>query len=77
MEQTVRHAVDMMTYTGADALPALAEDGHLAGVLTAVDIVAALAGHPVREEPADRRPQTGTVLPGLPPRRGYRGTAFP
>ncbi|WP_432752162.1 HPP family protein [Streptomyces sp. JL2001] len=77
VEQTVRHAVDMMTYTGADALPVLAEDGHLAGVLTAADIVAALAGHPVREEPADRRPQAGTVLPGLPPRRGYRGTAFP
>ncbi|MFF5924219.1 archease [Streptomyces flavochromogenes] len=40
VEQTVRHAVDMMTYTGADALPALAEDGRLAGVLMAVDIVA-------------------------------------
>ncbi|MEU8617660.1 CBS domain-containing protein [Streptomyces sp. NPDC048623] len=75
--QTVRHAVDLMTYTETDALPVLAEDGRLAGVLTAVDIVAALAGHPVREEPADRRPQATTVLPGLPARRGYRGTAFP
>ncbi|MER5202148.1 CBS domain-containing protein [Streptomyces sp. NPDC002825] len=77
VEQTVRHAVDLMTYTESDALPVLGEDGRLAGVLTAADIVVALAGHPVRKEPVDRRPQAGTVLPGLPPRRGYRGTAVP
>ncbi|MER7466749.1 CBS domain-containing protein [Streptomyces sp. NPDC097981] len=77
VEQTVRHAVDLMTYTEADALPVLAEDGRLAGVLTAADIVAVLAGHPVREGPADRRPQVPTVLPGLPHRRDYRGTAVP
>ncbi|MFF3608397.1 CBS domain-containing protein [Streptomyces sp. NPDC002463] len=77
VEQTVRHAVDLMTYTGADALPVLAEDGCLAGVLTAAGIVAALVGQQLREESADRRPQAPTVLPGLPPRRSYRGTAFP
>ncbi|MGW5342010.1 CBS domain-containing protein [Streptomyces sp. NPDC004050] len=76
-EQTVRHAVDLMACTEADALPVLAEDGRLAGLLTAVDIVAALAGRPVREEPADPPPQAPTVLPGLPPRRSDRGTAFP
>ncbi|MFF6772887.1 HPP family protein [Streptomyces sp. NPDC012637] len=77
VEQTVRHAVDLMTYTGSDALPVLAEDGRLAGVLTATDIVSALAGHPVPHEPADRRPRAGTVLPGLPSRPGYRGRAVP
>lgn len=77
VEQPVRHAVDLMTYTEVDALPVLAEDGRLAGVLTAADVLAALAGRPVREEPTDWRPQAPTVLPGLPPRRGYRGTAFP
>ncbi|MFJ3927056.1 HPP family protein [Streptomyces sp. NPDC090022] len=76
-EQSVRHAVDLMAYTEADALPVLAGDGRLAGVLTATDIVAALVGHPVREGPADRRPQAPTTLPGLPPRRDYRGTAVP
>ncbi|WP_367325800.1 HPP family protein [Streptomyces sp. HUAS ZL42] len=77
-EQTVRHAADLMSYTDTDALPVLAEDGRLAGVLTATDIVAALAGRPVQKEPADTRPQAPpTVLPGLPPRRGYRGTAVP
>lgn len=78
VEQTVRHAADLMSYTEADALPVLAEDGRLAGVLTAADIVAALAGRPVQKEPADTRPRApSTVLPGLPPRRGYRGTAVP
>ncbi|GAB2964132.1 HPP family protein [Streptomyces heilongjiangensis] len=77
-EQTVRRAADLMSCTEADALPVLEEDGRLAGVLTAADIVAALAGRPVRKEPADARPQPpSTVLPGLPPRRGYRGTAVP
>ncbi|MEW2489585.1 CBS domain-containing protein [Streptomyces sp. NPDC048411] len=78
VEQTVRHAADLMSSTESDALPVLAEDGRLAGVLTAADIVAALAGRPVQKEPADTRPQApSTVLPGLPPRRGYRGTAVP
>lgn len=78
VEQTVRHAADLMSYTEADALPVLEEDGRLAGVLAAADIVAALAGHPVQKEPADMRPRVpSTVLPGLPPRRGYRGTAVP
>ncbi|WP_159765930.1 CBS domain-containing protein [Streptomyces sp. HM190] len=77
-EQTVRHAADLMSCTEADALPVLEEDRRLAGVLTAADIVAALAGRPVRKEPADTRPQApSTVLPGLPPRRSYRGTAVP
>lgn len=77
-EQTVGHAADLMSCTEADALPVLEEDGRLAGVLTAADIVAALAGRPVQKEPADTRPQApSTVLPGLPPRRGYRGTAVP
>ena len=76
--QTVRHAVDLMSYTEADALLVLEEDGRLAGVLTAADIVAALAGRPARKEPTDMRPQApSTVLPGLPPRAGYRGTAVP
>ncbi|MFF4587511.1 HPP family protein [Streptomyces sp. NPDC001388] len=78
VEQTVRHAADLMGYTELDALPVLEEDGRLAGVLTASDIVATLAGHPVREESAGTRPQAPpTVLPGLPPRRGHRGTAVP
>ncbi|MFF0428160.1 HPP family protein [Streptomyces sp. NPDC004520] len=77
VEQTVRHAVDLMAYTESDALPVLAEGGRLAGVLTAADIVAALAGHSARKKSADHRPQAGTVLPGLPPRRGYRGAAVP
>ncbi|MET9847311.1 HPP family protein [Streptomyces ossamyceticus] len=78
VEETVRHAADLMSRTEVDALPVLDEDGRLAGVLTAADIVAALAGHPVRKEPADTRPRApSTVLPGLPPRRGYRGTAVP
>lgn len=76
--QSVCHAADLMSYTEADALPVLREDGRLAGVLTASDIVAALVGRPVQKEPADTRPQAPpTVLPGLPPRRGYRGTAVP
>lgn len=49
-EQTVRHAADLMSYTEVGALPVLEEDGGLGGVLTAFDIVAALAGRPVREE---------------------------
>ena len=78
VEQTVRHAADLMSYTEADALLVLREDGRFAGVLTAADIVAALAGRPVKEEPANtRRRAPSTVLPGLPPRRGYRGTAVP
>ncbi|MGW5781644.1 CBS domain-containing protein [Streptomyces sp. NPDC003863] len=75
--QTVRHAVDLMAYTEADALPVLAEDGRLAGVLTAAGIIAALAGHPAREASAHRRSQAPTMLPGLSPRRDYRGTAIP
>ncbi|MPY47894.1 CBS domain-containing protein [Streptomyces acidicola] len=78
VEQTVRHAADIMSYTEADALPVLEEDGRLAGVLTAADIVAALAGRPAQKEPADTRPQAPpTVLPGLSPLRGHRGTAVP
>ncbi|GCB50785.1 HPP family protein [Streptomyces sp. NL15-2K] len=77
-EQTVRHAADLMTYTETDALPVLDEDGRLAGVLTAADIVAALADHPAPKGPADIRPQAPpTVLPGPSPRRSYRGTAVP
>ncbi|MFF4582657.1 HPP family protein [Streptomyces sp. NPDC001389] len=76
--QTVRHAADLMTCTGTDAVPVLGEDGRLVGVLTATDIVAAFAGHPAREEPADLRPPAPpTLLPPPPPRRGYRGTAVP
>ncbi|MFF1650456.1 HPP family protein [Streptomyces sp. NPDC058240] len=76
--QTVRHAADLMSCTEADAVLVLEEDGCLVGVLTAADIVAALAGRPVQKEPADIRPQAPfTVLPGLPPRRGCRGTAVP
>ncbi|WP_327315794.1 CBS domain-containing protein [Streptomyces sp. NBC_01235] len=78
VEQTVRHAADLMSCTEVDALPVLEEDGRLAGVLTAFDVVAALSGRPVRKEPAETRPQAPpTVLPGLPPRRGNRGTAVP
>ncbi|WP_171113541.1 MULTISPECIES: CBS domain-containing protein [Streptomyces] len=44
-EQTVRHAANLMTYTQAEALPVLDEDGCFAWVLTAADIIAALAGH--------------------------------
>ncbi|MEV6166182.1 CBS domain-containing protein [Streptomyces sp. NPDC052052] len=78
VEQTVRHAAELMSCTEADALPVLEEDGRLAGVLTASDIVAALAGRPVQKQPADTRPRaTSTVLPGLPPRPDYRGTAVP
>ncbi|MFK4211795.1 HPP family protein [Streptomyces sp. NPDC030920] len=78
--QTVRHAADLMSCTEAEAeaVLVLEEDGCLAGVLTAADIVAALAGRPVQKEPADIRPQAPfTVLPGLPPPRGRRGTAVP
>ncbi|WP_406411367.1 HPP family protein [Streptomyces sp. NBC_01614] len=78
IEETVGHAADLMGYTDADALPVLGEDGRLAGVLTAADIVAALAGRSARTEPADTRPRApSTVLPGLPLRRGHRGTAMP
>ncbi|WP_340377344.1 CBS domain-containing protein [Streptomyces sp. SS7] len=78
VEQTVGHAADLMSCTGADALPVLAEDGRFAGVLTATGIVAALAGGPLGHAPADDRPQfPPTVLPGLPPRRSHRGTAVP
>ncbi|MFC8245905.1 CBS domain-containing protein [Streptomyces chartreusis] len=78
VEETVRHAADVMSCTEVDALPVLDEDGRLAGVLTAADIVAALARRPVQQKPADTRPQApSTVLPGLPPRPGYRGTAVP
>lgn len=76
-EQSVRHAVGLLAYTEAEALPVLADDGRLAGVLTATDIVAALVGHPMRGQPADHRPQAPTVLPGLPPRSSHRGTAVP
>ncbi|WP_324790354.1 HPP family protein [Streptomyces sp. H51] len=76
--QTVRHAADVMSCADADALPVLAEDGRLAGVLTAADVVAALAGRAARDEPAGPRPQAPpTTLPGLPPRRARRGTAIP
>ncbi|MCX4862531.1 CBS domain-containing protein [Streptomyces sp. NBC_00257] len=76
--QTVRHAADLMSRTEADAVLVLEEGGRLAGVLTTADIVAALAGRPMRKEPAGVRPQSPfTVLPGLPPRRSYRGAAVP
>ncbi|WP_425584713.1 CBS domain-containing protein [Streptomyces vastus] len=67
-----------MTNTETDALPVLDEEGRVAGVLTAVDIVAALADHPAQKQHAGTRPQAPpTVLPGPPPRRDYRGTAVP
>lgn len=77
VEETVRHAADLMSYTEADTLPVLQEDGRLAGVLTAADIVAALVGRRVRKEPTEMSQVPSTVLPGLPPHRGYRGTAVP
>ncbi|MDT0468629.1 CBS domain-containing protein [Streptomyces gibsoniae] len=38
VEETIRHAANLMSCTAADALPVLQEDGRLAGVLTAADI---------------------------------------
>ncbi|GAA3784783.1 CBS domain-containing protein [Streptomyces chiangmaiensis] len=77
-EETVHHAADLMSYTEVDALPVLQEDGQLAGVLTAADIVAALVGRPAQREPTEMGQQApSTVLPGLAPCRGYRGAAVP
>jgi len=76
-EETVREAANIMSFTGADALPVLGEHGGFIGLLTAADIVAALVGHRP-PEPAGRRPRIPfPVMPGLPPRWRARGTGVP
>jgi CBS domain-containing protein len=77
-EDTVLKAAAVMTYNGADALPVVGEHGLLVGILTARDIVAALAGEPVRKKPSGpRHPVPFPALPGLPPRRDDRRTGLP
>jgi acetoin utilization protein AcuB len=44
VDSTLQHAADVMTRCGVGALPVVDDDGELAGLLSARDVVAALAG---------------------------------
>lgn len=77
-EESVGEAVALMRRTRVEALPVLGEHGRLVGLLTAMDLVAVLAGHPVRSGPTGPRSQVPfPVMPGLEPRGRDRGTAVP
>ncbi|WP_175407290.1 HPP family protein [Streptomyces sp. TRM64462] len=66
----VRRAVNVMNANECDALPVTGDDGRLAGLLTAADIVSALAGQAVGAVVPGvgmRPPHPYPVMPGLPP----------
>jgi CBS domain-containing protein len=69
---TVRRAADAMTTHGVDGLPVVDEHGALVGLVTARDMVAALAG---RSEPDVRATETDPTLfrmePAIPPHRSW------
>ncbi|WP_228973375.1 HPP family protein [Streptomyces sp. DH12] len=67
----VRRAVDVLDANDCDALPVVTDGGTLAGLLTAADVVAALAGRRAAPPPgtAPAPPAPYPVLPGLAPRR--------
>jgi CBS domain-containing protein len=75
-DDSARRAAAVMTEGGTDALPVTDVHGHLVGLLTAGDFVAAAAGLPRRAEGA---PPVGSdtapfpFLPGLPPSPPGRG----
>ncbi|CAG7613821.1 CBS domain-containing protein [Actinacidiphila bryophytorum] len=75
--ESVRRAVRRMSSTGAEALPVLGDNGSLVGLLTAPDLIAALAGHAPPEEPAHPWEVPFPVMPGLPPKRRNRTTGVP
>jgi CBS domain-containing protein len=78
--ESVRRAARLMCSTRAEALPVLGDQGHLVGMLTVGDIVAALADRlpPEPEGTAGPRPQVPfPVMPGLPPPRRDRATGVP
>lgn len=70
-DDLVRRAVSVMDANRCDALPVTGDGERLAGLVTAADIVYALAGHPVEVLPGvgTRPPCPYPVMPGLPPRR--------
>jgi CBS-domain-containing membrane protein len=72
--ETVLVAWELLQRSGSHQPPVVRSDGRCVGLLDRADV--ALAGHPARKEPADRWPQAGTVLPGLPSRCDHRGAAF-
>ncbi|MFB9393141.1 CBS domain-containing protein [Streptomyces coeruleoprunus] len=79
-DDPVRRAVNVMNANGCEALPVVGEGGRFAGLLTASDIVSALAGHPAGEGPGGDEdvPYPYPVTPGLAPRRaGVRVTPVP
>ncbi|MEU3448125.1 CBS domain-containing protein [Streptomyces thermolilacinus] len=67
----VGRAVAVMDANGCDALPVVGDAGTLAGLLTAADVVSALAGRGAEVLPGvgARPPYPYPVMPGLPPRR--------
>ncbi|CAL9572231.1 CBS domain-containing protein [Streptomyces sp. enrichment culture] len=67
----VGRAVAVMDANGCDALPVVGDAGTLAGLFTAADVVAALAGRRAEVLPGvgARPPYPYPVMPGLPPRQ--------
>ncbi|OEJ93910.1 CBS domain-containing protein [Streptomyces thermolilacinus] len=67
----VGRAVAVMDANGCDALPVVGDSGTLAGLLTAADVVSALAGRGAEVLPGvgARPPYPYPVMPGLPPRQ--------
>lgn len=55
-EASVRRAAELMVVELVDALPVVDDDGHVVGVLTWSDIVAAVAGHHLADRGDRRRP---------------------
>ncbi|MCQ0025041.1 CBS domain-containing protein [Streptomyces somaliensis DSM 40738] len=76
---TVGRAVAVMDANGCDAVPVVGDDGALAGLLAAGDVVAALAGRRPGALPGagGRPPYPYPVVPGLPPRREDRVPPVP
>lgn len=75
----VGRAVAVMDANGCDALPVVGDDGTLAGLLTAADVVTALAGRGPGVLPGAgaQPPYPYPVVPGLPPRRDDRVPPVP
>ncbi|URM92577.1 CBS domain-containing protein [Streptomyces sp. MRC013] len=75
----VGRAVAVMDANGCDAVPVVGDDGTLAGLLAAGDVVAALAGRGPGALPGAgaRPPYPYPVVPGLPPRRDERVSPVP
>lgn len=75
-EDAAVRAAAVMTAERLDALPVTDRHGHLVGLLTARDYVAAAAGLRSHAEPAGQGPARAT-LPGLPPHRATREHGIP